>query len=354
MKLGELTDAAWSWNFAGQRRAVFLGGAFGAAVEEGDRRLFGQNQFDGIPTMVTPRELAMLMNFFATVPVEGDVLEIGAYLGGSTSAIGRGLARRSFAGTYHVIDSFGWDEADFIDHLTKDCAALPISPVAKEYTKRGDFGPAFAELHEGKPYRGFLSVHRAVIPYADGKAEFPLAVHIGENTRLGAVFIDGFKSWGATYEGMKSLVPHVGVGTYLIFQDFSWLDCDWLPILAANLHNQLELEMKVDNTAVFRVREGNLGPGVEVFGGGPDLNRYDEYAAVLRAWSSGMFHSGDDVGHANHTAQRWMLARRFGREEEAKRLRFYLDEMCENLHMRWLTERLDRLKMEIHAAGAAG
>lgn len=351
MDLTGLLTGAEHGVFAGDRRAVFLGAAFGSFVAEHDEALFGEWYFDGIPTMVTRRELALLLNLFGTITFSGSVLEIGPYLGGSTSAIGRGLARSGFTGTYHVLDSFAWGDPEFVERVCRECAPLPISALAKEYTRKGDFGAVFSELHAGKPYSGFMRVHRTVIPYGGDAVAYSLTEQIGSGTRLGAVFVDGFKSWSATYAGMKALLPHLEKDALLIFQDFSWIDCDWLPILAACLHGKMLLLMKVDNTAVFRLADNDIGGAIENFGKGPVAGRHGEYASILKAWASGMYHAGDDVGHLNHTAQRWMMAQRLGDLAAVAQLRGYLSELCANLDAQWLDDAVDRLRLDIHAVG---
>ena len=93
--LSELVAATEQFGtFLGQRRPVLLGEMFGDT--EAGEQLVEDERFDGIPTMVTQRELRMLGNFFAVTPMRGPVLEIGCYLGGSRRAIARGLLVQGF------------------------------------------------------------------------------------------------------------------------------------------------------------------------------------------------------------------------------------------------------------------
>lgn len=52
-----------------------------------------------------------------------------------------------------------------------------------------------------------------------------------------------------------------------------------------------------------------------------------------------------------HTAQRVMLARRMGRDNDAKKIRDYLASLCANLNAGWLIEDIDRISLHIHAVG---
>ncbi|HVX37701.1 MAG TPA: class I SAM-dependent methyltransferase [Hyphomicrobium sp.] len=293
MEFTGLLQAADAAVFEGQRRAVFLGQAMASFISEEDKPLFGDRTFDGIPTMVTRRELAFLLNFFSSIPVSGDVLEIGSYLGGSTGAIGRGLARAGFSGSYYVLDSFKWADEGFVNCLKQDCSKLNLSDGARAETNHGAWLKAFEEIHATKPYATFLSPHRALIPYGNEDATFPISAHVPAGKQIGAVFIDGFKSWSATYAGMTALAPYLSTGSLLIFQDFSWIDCDWLPVLARYLHGKMSLWMKIDNTAIFRLDDANISPCLKLFASQPDPNKYDFYAEELKSWASAMYHSGD-------------------------------------------------------------
>src|SRR5262245_51304175 len=102
--------------FAGSRRATFLGATFSSFAGPSAAN-YSDKSINGIPTMVTPRELRLLTNLFSTLPMSGDVLEIGCYLGGSTSAIAGGLLAAQFSGHYYVLDSFSWNQPGFIANL---------------------------------------------------------------------------------------------------------------------------------------------------------------------------------------------------------------------------------------------
>lgn len=339
--------------FPGVRKAVLLGSAFSSIASPALAQMTKDNErLDGIPTMVTQRELRLLANLFASVPVAGDILEIGCYLGGSTAAIASGLDAAGAPNRLYVLDSFAWSDPDFVADLGRDVEALqvryPLSPIALEATRRGDWHLAFNEVHRTRPYYRRLCVRKALIPYASADV-FDMPRYVPPGTKLGAVFIDGFKSWESTYSAMKALIPYVVDGALLIFQDFSWYDCYWLPVLATRLG--LELVMKVDNTAVFMMRSPDvISANLEVFGPAADPKSYPFYRDVLSDYARLMYHSGDDVGFLLHTAQSYVLAFSFEKTEDAAIDIEFLRQACERLNVGWLmTDLLSKSTFRFHA-----
>ena len=342
--------------FAGSRKATFLGSAFasfiGASVVS-----YSAKCIDGIPTMVSPRELRLLANLFGTLPIRGSVLEIGSYLGGSTNAIAGGLLAARFPGRFYVLDSFGWSAPGFITRLRADCECLastyPLSSQAWEEIHQGEWLQAFREVHQAKPYGHILEIRKALIPYGGDATVFDLTQHVPDDTHLGAVFIDGFKSWSATTAAMAGLQPYLQKGSLLIFQDFSWYDCYWLPILAAHLSKHVRLLMKIDNTAVFQVTDPDISGALKGFGTGSDPTRYAFYRDVLNNHATAMFHSGDEVGFLEHTCQCYVLSHVMGHAEDAAEVKAFVKTLSERLKCGWVFDGISKTSFEIHAAGGA-
>lgn len=170
--------------FTGHRKAVFLGSAFSSVAHCSLEHIAKENCFDGIPTMVTVRELRLLTNLFSTVHVGGSVLEIGSYLGGSTGAIARGLeaaGRTRARNRFYVLDSFAWADPSFVTHLAKDIERLQqtykLSDEAIEATKKGDWLQTFHEVHCTKTYYHRLQIRKATIPYTEA-APFQLHQYV--------------------------------------------------------------------------------------------------------------------------------------------------------------------------------
>lgn len=295
-----------------------------------------------IPTMVTADELDFLENFFASVPIDGDILEVGPYLGGSTQAIGKGLIIQEFKGTLHVIDTFNWPSERFRRELKKDFDDIGGlgkfgASICKEI-EEGEWLNLFYAIHRGATYESFMRLHRFEIT-ADRKESFGIRWPLNKNQILGAVFIDGFKSWEITFNGMSLVSPHLREGTYIIFQDFSWCDCYWIPIFLEYIKDNVEFHSKIDNLAVFKV--------VDLKGFNANIERFSEnykwdssqfYSDILRDWSTAQFHSGDDVGFLCHTAQRYIHAVVAKRFFEAAEILAVIKILSDTLDAKWLME----------------
>lgn len=170
-----------------------------------------------------------------------------------------------------------------------------------------------------------------------------------DSESLGAVFIDGFKSWPSTYSAMQALLPYLRPKSLLIFQDFSWFDCYWLPLLAAFAGDGLELLMKVDNTAVFKIKDiAAVGAGLEALG--PDLSTapYVLCRDILNNYASSMYHSGDDVGFLLHTAQSYVLSYLSGQNVDAAETLSFLINATKRLRAEWLIDTLNKNSFQIH------
>jgi hypothetical protein len=351
-----LRNSEVSGLFAGSRKATFLGATFssftGPSVVS-----FTDKSIDGIPTMVAPRELRLLANLFATLTMSGDVLEIGCYLGGSTNAIAGGLLAAKFSGHYYVLDSFSWNQPGFITNLRRDCerlaATYALSNQAWVEVSQGGWLQAFREVHQAKPYGHMLEIRRALIPYGGNATAFDLTQHVAAGTRLGAIFIDGFKSWPAATAAMTALQPYLQKGSLLIFQDFSWYDCYWLPILMTYLSRHARMLMKIDNTAVFQVTDPDISAGLNGFGTGPDATRYAFYRDILNNYAIAMFHSGDEVGFLEHTCQCYVLSNVMGRSEDAAEVKTFVKTLSERLRCGWVFDSLSKTSFVVHAGGDA-
>jgi hypothetical protein len=348
-KILELTES--HCRFQGARQATYLGAILGDYIVGED--MAEGRLFDGIPSMASVRELRLLQNFFSINPMNGPVLEVGPYLGATTAAIGHGLAAQSFRDKFFTIDAFEWNDSGFKECLRKDVDILQkkysFSVQALEEISLGKWMKLFHDLHSPSPYGAFLRVVRAQIPFC-GIAPFPCEF-LADEQPLGALFVDGFKSWAATYNALKAFYKYISPGTFLIFQDFSWFDCYWLPILVERLQPRPRLLFKVDNTAVFRVCEPINVTDLDKFGPAPDPNCYDNYAQTLKNYASAMFHSGDEVGYLGHSSQLYMLAHAMKKRREAEGTLTFLKELCERVNACWLSDLLCREDHRILAGG---
>jgi len=331
--------------FLGNRKATILGGLLGDLD-------YLEGTAPSIPTMVTPRELRLLANFFAARETAGSVLEIGPYLGGSTQAIGYGLVASGFSGTFHVVDTFQWSDPGFKTRLREDFEALGgdhrLGKAAAEAVDQGDWYPLFNEVHRGAPYGTLVKPHRWRLPQEAGSdAQLPF---LEPKEVVGALFIDAFKRWDTTFHGMKMIAPHLREGSIVIFQDFSWVDCYWLPILVSILSERMNLVAKVDNTAILRVVAPFGTEELDAFGPAPDPAKFETYSETLRNWALAQFHSGDEVGFLCHSAQRYVLCHAMRRGPEAADQFVFLRDFCRRLNATWLSDMLTNSSFEIPAA----
>ena len=300
--------------------------------------------YEGIPTMVTPRELRMLDHFFAITSMKGPVLEIGCYLGGSTAAIGTGLAQQTFKHRFYTIDAFHWDEPSFRNmHLLPDIERLggekSLGAEIMADGNKGEWLRLFHHIHKNKKYSRFLAPVRYMLP--SGSQPFQLPAPIPTDAVFSGIFIDGFKSWGVTYTAMLGLLPHVRQGTFLIFQDFSWFDCYWLPILAEYWAGGAHQLMRVDNTVIFEVTNPSaLLAAVKTFGPKPQQGQAHAYFDVLRRHATIQFHSGDEISFTNHLAQEYVFAHQMEMKDHAAATFALLSPLCEHLGMQWLKNEL--------------
>lgn len=343
-------------HFDGNRQAVYIGSLLGA-LEDKPIKVHG-GTYDGIPTMVTPRELRLLQNFFATRVIEGFIIEFGPYLGGSTAAIISGLAASGFRGRYYALDAFGWDDPAFIGNLLRDFVSLGgeqgFGERISDLVSTGDWLNLFLSLHNSRNCGHVeLRPRRFVLPStsADPRRSLIDAIDASDaSAKIGAVFIDGFKSWHATQAGMTEILPYLQSGTKLIFQDFSWYDCYWLPILIAFCGEKVRLTHKVDNTAIFDVVNPDMAEEIHLFGSTPNADKISSYSTILRNWATAQFHSGDEVGFLCHSAQLYVLLLTAKDYIAAADQVVFLRSMCKRLNVGWLAKELERSDFTISAA----
>jgi hypothetical protein len=331
--------------FLGNRKATILGGLLGDLAYVG-------RPMSTIPTMVTPRELRFLANYFASHGIEGSVVEIGPYLGGSTQAIACGLADSGFAGKFHVADTFSWPDPGFKKRLLDDFRTLGgesrFGTEVADAVREGDWYALFGKIHGNARYGALVNPYRWSLPH--GRDAPPSVPFLKPEEAVGAYFVDAFKRWDTTFHGMKLIAPHLREGSLIIFQDFSWVDCFWLPILVSMLGQKLKLTAKVDNTAFFEV-VAPFGDGeLDAFGLAPDPNRFGIYSEILRNWALAQFHSGDDVGFLCHSAQRYVLCHAMGRGPEAADQFVFVRDLCQRLNATWLSDMLSHSTFDIPAA----
>jgi hypothetical protein len=305
--------------FEGRRDATIQGALLGGfRVPEED-----ESQIEAIPSMAVLPEKRFLRNFFASFELGDDVIEFGPYLGGTTRAIALGLSTNPrFSSMFYSVDSFRWRAPRHLallnEHLDLLVKTNSVSQNAVDQARAGSWLDLFVELHEQHPRYGHL-VNAVAYQFPEGPGVV-LPAELVAVESFSAVFVDGFKSWRATVSTMRQIVERLHPGSFLIFQDFSWYDCFWIPVLAAWFSEHLELVFKVVNTAAFRVTKSI---GLETFDSFPatqDLLGADNIAPFLENWAVFSLNVGDENGAAGHSMQMFSMYSALGRYDEAARV----------------------------------
>ncbi len=81
--------------------------------------------------------------------------------------------------------------------------------------------------------------------------------------RPGAIFIDGCKSWYGTRSFTLEVSLRALPGAYVIFQDYLWHTCFWIPAFVAELGEYFELVAYVDGTYAFQLHASLVPDEIE-------------------------------------------------------------------------------------------
>jgi hypothetical protein len=208
-----------------------------------------------IPTMLSREELRYLTWLGAEAWTgQGEILEIGPWLGGSTHALAEGVRRsgRGRAGVLTSMDSFVWK------NFMGDRSGL--APADGE-----SFLPHFQKHMEG--FGGIVAPQRARLPDEmvadDPDAEDIRSTQVTDEQLfhwppvrpIEILFVDGAKS----YSGLRHLLVETAgcLGpehSLVIFQDYKFWGAYWVPLLVEMLGEWLSpAHVLRHNTVGFRV-----------------------------------------------------------------------------------------------------
>ena len=217
---------------------------------------------DRIPSETTPGERRLLYRCFRDDWAgEGHVVEIGPFLGGTTRAMALGMLANPGLQPdvrLHTFDRF----ASYYDPAQLRATVAPLvergdlaAAVADQLCGKGDFLALFHALHGPHAYHGLIEAHNSPLPDRPDEIAAATALdRLADETALGALFIDGCKSWASTQYAMSFLLPRTRLGAPVIFQDFGWYTCFWISSFTHALADVLEFETAADATYVFRLR----------------------------------------------------------------------------------------------------
>jgi hypothetical protein len=238
-----------------------------AVATSGDRERF----LSEIPTETSLGERLLLFNYFQERwDGAGNVVEIGPFLGGTTRAIASGMAgnpRLTPGVELHTFDRF--DEYYSAERLRETIEPLVRGGTftcaqADDLCRVANFERLFHAIHQPHAYARLVRLHNSPLPDRPEEIDASTALSCLEGAgELGALFVDGCKSWASTHYAMKFLLPRMRPGAPVIFQDFGWYTCFWISSAVHALRDFLELETHVDATYVFRLRRPVTAAEVE-------------------------------------------------------------------------------------------
>jgi hypothetical protein len=237
-----------------------------AARQVADRMQFSlavskeiEGLLDGIPSETSSRERRFLYNFFATIwNGDGDVIEIGPFLGGTTRAIALGMdanprgAKDAKLYTYDRFHGY-YDLSRLVEYLSPLIEKGVVSRSDLEATGESTgFMDIFTKIHAGHAYCGRILPLNQAAPDRpedlEGGAQY---LRIPEEVTASAVFVDGCKSWYGTKYFMKAVRKAVKPGAYFILQDYGWYTCFWVSAFLELLEDHFRLIGFVDTTYAF-------------------------------------------------------------------------------------------------------
>jgi hypothetical protein len=247
----DLHRGQWGREIDARLLGAMLGGRMDAELEA---------RLDELPSAAAASERRFLMRFAARFwDGRTDVFENGPLLGGTTRALALGMLanpHRDPAAQLHTYDWFTTRvpldaPADVWDSLARRGL---ISHVDAASADSGTFLPIFEVLHSGHDYSSLVHAHVAFLPGSPDDDSFgDPRFEPEEGREFSLVFVDGCKSWYGTRYWLEHLAEQIPTGSHLIFQDYGWYTCFWLPALVSLLWDNFRLVAHVEDTYAFEL-----------------------------------------------------------------------------------------------------
>ncbi|HMO18060.1 MAG TPA: hypothetical protein PKA63_07515 [Oligoflexia bacterium] len=220
-----------------------------------------------IPSETTIEERRFLYNFFRYLWFgTGDVLEIGPFLGGTTRAIALGMLNNpAFSISKHkflTYDQFsayytGESFASFLLPLFES-GALPASlydELKNETTETREFFEIFKLIHNNQDYYSLISANTGIVPDKIEDRDKDSIFSVPKDSNFECVFVDGCKSWYGTKAFFMEIANNIRNGSYVIFQDYGWYTCFWIPSFVEIFRDHFEQIAMVDSTYTFVLKK---------------------------------------------------------------------------------------------------
>jgi hypothetical protein len=227
-------------------------------ISDAERNAF----LTGIPSETTIAERVYLYRYFQGLwDGQGNVIEIGPFLGGTTRAIAWGMSRNprlSADARLHTFDRFGEyyspaQKRSLIEPMVR--AGVFSIAQADRLCETPGFLNLFEAIHSPHAYHGLVTVHSSPLPDFPEEIDQATTFALFENdTDLGALFVDGCKSWASTHYAMRFLLPRLRINAPVIFQDHGWYTCFWISAFVYALRDVLEWQAYTDSTYAFQLK----------------------------------------------------------------------------------------------------
>lgn len=250
-------DDLRSWVFGPDISTRLLGRLLGAPVQDGLHR-----RLDQIPTATTIDERRFLLRYAAQFwDGQGDVFENGPLLGGTTRALALGMLANANRRPGAVLHTHDWFSSrvplDLPPGTFQQMAAngLVSARLVQEMEASGSFQALYDSLHAGHDYSPLVHSHEAYLPghRDDVPGHGEQVFEPPPDATFSLVFVDGCKSWYGTRYWIERMCDRMAPGTHLIFQDYGWYSCFWLPVLVGVLEEHFRLVAHVDDTYAFEL-----------------------------------------------------------------------------------------------------
>lgn len=243
-----------------------------------------REDLDALPSETTGAERRFLYSFFAhNWSGDANVVEVGPFIGGTTRAIALGMLanpRRNPDVRLYTYDRFGgYYEPDALaEYLDPLFASGLLGKREREaVTQAGRFGDAFDAIHRDTAYGELVVARDRPLPDMPEEAKEDDLFDLDPDIEVDAVFVDGCKSWYATKYFMRRVLDAARPGSHVIFQDYGWYTCFWIPAFVHAMGDAMTLTARVDTTYAFHFTKPVSGAVV-------DEHYPDRPEGLGRAW----------------------------------------------------------------------
>lgn len=184
------------------------------------------------PTMLTQEEMRMLAWVAENTPVEGAVIDLGAFLGGSSVSLALGAEKASPPKRVHSYDRFRLDEKVKFQFLYRKghgfVAGEDALPVFQRFTR---------------PFARTIEIHQGDVREARW-----------DNSPVAILFVDLSKTTEINDHLLATFFPALRPGSVIVQQDFLFFRNPWLYPTMQKLEGSVEMLTHTDqNSVIFGV-----------------------------------------------------------------------------------------------------